>query len=128
MLPIYYIVKCKYILKMFQIITTFDEVFNHIWVDCTISISYEKFHSCDFTKKIWMRFFNQISIILLKKICWKLIFIPKILTRIMLETFISKSILHMFIKTLDEIQKTLPLKQYKMYFKKYIFLLKMAMF
>jgi len=34
----------------------------------------------------------------------------------------------MFIKTLDEIQKTLPLKQYKMYFKKYIFLLKMAMF
>jgi hypothetical protein len=39
---------------MIQIITTIDEVFNHILniVDCTISIPYEKFHSCDYTKHL----------------------------------------------------------------------------
>jgi hypothetical protein len=53
---------------------------------------------------------------MLKNICWKFTIIQKMLIRIILETFVSKSILHMFIKTIDEIQKTLPPRQYKMYF------------
>jgi len=34
----------------------------YIWVHCPISIIYEKFHSCDFTKNIWMKFFIQTSV------------------------------------------------------------------
>jgi hypothetical protein len=50
-----YTAKCKYVLKMIQIIIRLDEIPNHIywiWIDCTISIPYEKLHSYDFTKKI----------------------------------------------------------------------------
>jgi len=78
-----YIVKCKYTSKMIQMITTFDKVLSHIywiWVDYTISISYEKFHSYDFTKNIWiMKFFIQTSnITLKKKNCWKKKFVEKL--------------------------------------------------
>jgi hypothetical protein len=31
----------------------------YIWIHCPISILYEKFHSYDFMKNIWMRFFIQ---------------------------------------------------------------------
>jgi hypothetical protein len=48
-----YIAKWKNIVKIIQIITTFDEIFNHIlnmnWLYHFNSIW--KFHSCDFTKK-----------------------------------------------------------------------------
>jgi len=33
-----------------------------IWINCIISILYEKFHSCDFTKNILMMFFIQMNI------------------------------------------------------------------
>jgi hypothetical protein len=69
-----------------------------IWIDCTISIPYENFHSCDFTKNyMWMRFFIQknITIFTKKKNCWKFTFIWK-RKRIMLEAFVSKSIPHVY--------------------------------
>ncbi len=59
-----YTIKCKYILKMIQIITKFDEVLNHILN--IISIPCENFHSCNFTKNIWMKIFIQKIIIMLK--------------------------------------------------------------
>jgi hypothetical protein len=34
----------------------------YIYVHCPISIIYEKFDSCDFTKNIWMRFFIQTNL------------------------------------------------------------------
>jgi hypothetical protein len=33
-----------------------------IWIDYIISTQYERFHSCDFTNNIWMRFFIQTNI------------------------------------------------------------------
>lgn len=42
-------------------------VFYGVRVDCTFSISYEKFHSYAFTKNIEMRFFIQTRMIKLKK-------------------------------------------------------------
>jgi len=38
-----------------------------MWVHWTISIPYEKFHFYDFTKNIWMKFFIQTNITMLKK-------------------------------------------------------------
>jgi hypothetical protein len=38
-----------------------------IWIDCTISITIEKFESCDFTKKHLDKFFIQTNISVLKK-------------------------------------------------------------
>jgi hypothetical protein len=94
-----YIAKRKYILKMIQIIITFDKVPNHvywIWIDCTFSIPYEKFHSCDFTKKHMDEVFHSNKHNYVLKNCWKIsTFIWKI-TRIMLKAFVSKSILHIY--------------------------------
>jgi len=50
-----YIAKCKLTLKMIQTIITLHEVFSHIFN--MSPIPYEKFHSSDFTKNIWMTFF-----------------------------------------------------------------------
>jgi hypothetical protein len=68
-----------------------------ILINCTISIPYEKFHSCNFKKNyMWMRFFIQTSVIIFtKKNCWKFTFIWK-RKRIMLEAFVSKSISHVY--------------------------------
>jgi hypothetical protein len=51
----------------------------YIGVHCPISILYEAFHSCDFTKNIWIRFFIQTSVnvwihesFLKKIIIWKI--------------------------------------------------------
>jgi hypothetical protein len=60
---------------MIQKIITFHEVFSHIFN--MSPIPYEKFHSCDFTKNIWIFFI------------WKII-------GIMLHAFVSKSILYVY--------------------------------
>jgi hypothetical protein len=48
-----YTTKCKYTLKMIQIIEKFNEVLSYILNinDCNISFIIEIFDSCDFTKK-----------------------------------------------------------------------------
>jgi hypothetical protein len=38
-----------------------------IWVDCTISITIEKFDSCDFIKKLLDKFLIQMSLNVLEK-------------------------------------------------------------
>jgi hypothetical protein len=67
-----------------------------MWVYWTISIPYEKFHVCDFTQTIWMMFFIQINITMLKKkIIEKINFVWNI-KKIMLEAFVSTFILHVY--------------------------------
>jgi hypothetical protein len=63
-----------------------------IWIDCTISISYEEsFIHVISQKNIWIIFFNHISINVWKnkKTCWKIIHIWKI-NIIVLEIIVSK--------------------------------------
>jgi hypothetical protein len=69
-----------------------------IWVDCTISISYEKLYSCDFTKKLDKVFHSNKHNYVGKKNCWKITFIWKI-TRIIPKAFVSKSTLHVYQNT-----------------------------
>jgi hypothetical protein len=59
-----YTTKCKYTLKPFKRLSNFDLVLNHILDMSSLSqsILYEEFHSCDFTKNKWMKFFIQTSV------------------------------------------------------------------
>jgi hypothetical protein len=56
-----YITKCKYTLKMIQIIVKLDEylIIYWIWVDYTILVPYEKLHFCDFTKNYLDKIFHS---------------------------------------------------------------------
>ncbi len=121
-----YIIKWKYNLKMIQILQHLMKYLDTywIWVDCTISIPYEKFHSCDFTKNIWMRFFIQTIIIMFeKKVCWETTFVWKP-TINRLEAFVSKFILHVY-QNLRWNWKTTPTINQNV-LKKYILLPKVA--
>jgi hypothetical protein len=70
-----YIAKCKYILKMIQIIAKLDEVLR---LHFTISITIEKFDSRDFTKTSWQVFHsNEHKCVYKKRILKKLLLFEK---------------------------------------------------
>jgi hypothetical protein len=102
---------------MIQIIAKVDEVLSHILnLNWLYHFNYNwKVWFMWFQKKHMNKFFIETIIIVLKKIfCWKITFIWK-MTRIMSKAFVSKSILYMFIKTLDEIKEKLPPEYTKIY-------------
>jgi hypothetical protein len=110
---------------MISIITTFDEIFNHIlnmsWLyhfNSTLKIPLIWFH-----KECLDEIFMQTNIIMLKKqILLKIIFIWKI-TRSILEAFAPKSIIHI-IKMLDWIKEKNSPKIIQFFFKTHFFGLK----
>jgi len=106
----WYIVKCKYTLKMIQINVKLNEVLSHI-------LNMKWLYHFNYNWKVWLmwfhkkhldKFFIQTSTSVLKKtFCWKIIFIWK-LTRIMLEAFVSKSILYILSKHWMKSKKDCP--------------------
>jgi hypothetical protein len=94
-----YTTKCKYTSKQFKKLPNLMKysIIYYIWVHCPISIIYEEFYSCDFTKNIWMKFFIQINISVCNtyKFFCKNTIIWKI-TRIVREDLCPKSIFNVF--------------------------------
>jgi len=98
-----------------------------IWIDCTISITIEKIDSCDFTKKSKQIFHSNEHIKRIEKTKFvkKITFIWK-MTRIMLEAFVSKSILYVYQNARWNQRKIAPQIYQNIPPKKYIFLRKKA--
>jgi hypothetical protein len=105
-----YITKCKYTFNLIQIITKLAEVLSHI-------LNMNWLYHFNHNWKVWFirfpqkpvdKFFIQTNISVLKKIfCWKITLIWK-MTRMMLEDFVSKSILYIYQNTRWNQRKTTP--------------------
>jgi len=106
-----YIAKCKYTLKMIQIIAKLDE---GLRLHCTISIT---------IKIVWLMWFQEVqmnrSVLKKKKNCSKTTFIEK-WQELCCRPLYQKPF-YIFIKTLDEIKEELPPKYTKIYAKKSTF-------
>jgi hypothetical protein len=85
-------VKCKYISKAIQMITKLYETPSHIWIwiDYTISIPYEEFHSCAFTNKHLDEVFhsNKFNCVKNKNVVEFLVFLKG--KKIVLEDFVLR--------------------------------------
>ncbi len=106
----WYTAKCKYILKMIQIITKLNEILSHILnVNWLYHFNYNwKVWLMWFHKKHLGKFFIQTSINVLKtNIMLKFTFIWK-MTRIMLEAFVLKLILYVYQNNRWNQRKTTP--------------------
>jgi hypothetical protein len=116
-----YIAKCKYTLKMIQILEKLDEVLSHI-------LNMNWLYHFNYNWKVWFMWFHkkdlnkvfiQMSISVLKKnILLKNYFYLK-MTRIMLYTFVSKTILFIYQNTrwnqrrlAPKIYQNIPKKEY----------------
>jgi hypothetical protein len=90
-----------------------------IWIDCTISITIEKFDSCDFTKTYGQVFHSK------KHKCVEKKFVKKLLPferwQKLFWKFLYQNPFYMFIKTLDEIKKKTTPKIYQNITKKNTF-------
>jgi len=83
----------------------------YIWVHCPISILYEEFHSCDFTKNIWMKFFIQTSINVWKRNCFLKKHYHLRYNKNCEGRFVSKSIFSVFQNAKRNEKKTLKIIQ-----------------
>jgi hypothetical protein len=112
-----YITKCKYTLKMIQIIAKLNEILSHI-------LNKNWLYHFNYNWKVWLIWFHkkhldkifiQKSISVLKKtFCWKFTFIWK-MTRIMLEAFVLKFILYVYQNVRWNFLKKLPPKYTQIY-------------
>ncbi len=106
----WYTAKCKYIVKMIQIIAKLNEILNHI-------LNMNWLYHFNYNWKVWLmwfhkkhldKFFIQTSISVLKTfIILKFTFIWK-MTRIMLEAFVLKLILYVYQNSKWNLKKTTP--------------------
>ncbi len=79
-----------------------------IWIECTISIIIEKVDSCDFTKTYGQMFYlNEHKCVEKNHFVEKLPSFEK-MTRIMLDAFVSKSILYVYQNARWNRRKTIP--------------------